>query len=197
MVNVEWLQMDVRELWEKLTEVQRRLVVGIGIAVLGLFGYWLESRPEGAVVTEAPVAIKPAAPSAKPEAKSGLQQAVPQGGAAVSARDPFAPPAEYRSLAPAGKKTPTPTAAGPQTVSMAKASASAAPVPASTQVSLQPMLTGLARSGGQTMAMVRYEGRTRAYGLGEGPGEYRLVQIEERNALLEGPEGQLWLSLRH
>ena len=52
MVNVEWLQMDVRELWEKLTEVQRRLVVGIGIAVLGLFGYWLESRPDGAVVTE-------------------------------------------------------------------------------------------------------------------------------------------------
>lgn len=196
MVNVEWLQMDVRELWEKLTEVQRRLVVGIGIAVLGLFGYWLESRPDGAVVTEPPVAMKPAAPPAKTEAKSGLQQAVPQGGAAVSARDPFAPPAEYRSLAPAGKKAQMP-AAGPQTVSMAKASASAAPVPALTQVSLQPMLTGIARSGGQTMALVRYEGRTRAYGLGEGPGAYRVVQIEERSVLLEGPEGQLWLSIGH
>ena len=196
MVNVEWLQMDVRELWEKLTEVQRRLVVGIGIAVLGLFGYWLESRPDGAVVTEPPVAMKPAAPPAKTEAKSGLQQAVPQGGATVSARDPFAPPTEYRSLAPAGKKTPMPAAA-PQTVSMAKASASAAPVPASTQVSLQPMLTGIARSGGKTMALVRYEGRTRAYGLGEGPGAYRVVQIEERSALLEGPEGQRWLSIGH
>ena len=196
MVNVEWLQMDVRELWEKLTEVQRRLVVGIGIAVLGLFGYWLESRPDGAVVTETPVAMKPAAPPAKTEAKSGLQQAVPQGGATVSARDPFAPPTEYRSLAPAGKKTPMPAAA-PQTVSMAKASASAAPVPASTQVSLQPMLTGIARSGGQTMALVRYEGRTRAYGPGEGPGAYRVVQIEERSVLLEGPEGQLWLSMGH
>ena len=196
MVNVEWLQMDVRELWEKLTEVQRRLVVGIGIAVLGLFGYWLESRPDGAVVTEPPVAMKPAAPPAKTEAKSGLQQAVPQGGAAVSARDPFAPPAEYRSLAPAGKKAQMP-AAGPQTVSMAKASASAAPVPASAQVSLQPMLTGIARSGGQTMALVRYEGRTRAYGPGEGPGAYRVVQIEERSVLLEGPEGQLWLSMGH
>ena len=193
---MEWLQMDVRELWEKLTEVQRRLVVGIGIAVLGLFGYWLESRPDGAVVTEPPVAMKPAAPPAKTEAKSGLQQAVPQGGATVSARDPFAPPTEYRSLAPAGKKTPMPAAA-PQTVSMAKASASAAPVPASAQVSLQPMLTGIARSGGQTMALVRYEGRTRAYGLGEGPGAYRVVQIEERSALLEGPEGQLWLSMGH
>ena len=196
MVNVEWLQMDVRELWEKLTEVQRRLVVGIGIAVLGLFGYWLESRPDGAVVTEPPVAMKPTAPVATPEAKSGLQQAVPQGGAAVSARDPFAPPTEYRSLAPAGKKAPMPAAA-PQTVSMAKASASAAPVPASAQVSLQPMLTGIARSGGQTMALVRYEGRTRAYGLGEGPGAYRVVQIEERSALLEGPEGQRWLSMGH
>lgn len=196
MVNVEWLQMDVRELWEKLTEVQRRLVVGIGIAVLGLFGYWLESRPDGAVVTETPVAMKPSAPAAAPEAKSGLQQAVPQGGATVSARDPFAPPTEYRSLAPAGKKTPT-AAAAPQTVSMAKASASAAPVPASAQVSLQPMLTGIARSGGQTMALVRYEGRTRAYGLGEGPGAYRVVQIEERSALLEGPEGQRWLSMGH
>ena len=196
MVNVEWLQMDVRELWEKLTEVQRRLVVGIGIAVLGLFGYWLESRPDGAVVTEPPVAMKPTAPSATPEAKSGLQQAVPQGGATVSARDPFAPPAEYRSLAGAAKKTPT-AAAVPQTVSMAKASASAAPVPASAQVSLQPMLTGIARSGGQTMALVRYEGRTRAYGLGEGPGAYRVVQIEERSALLEGPEGQRWLSMGH
>ena len=196
MVNVEWLQMDVRELWEKLTEVQRRLVVGIGIAVLGLFGYWLESRPDGAVVTEPPVAMKPTAPVATPEAKSGLQQAVPQGGATVSARNPFAPPTEYRSLAPAGKKTPMPAAA-PQTVSMAKASASAAPVPASAQVSLQPMLTGIARSGGQTMALVRYEGRTRAYGLGEGPGAYRVVQIEERSALLEGPEGQRWLSIGH
>ena len=196
MVNVEWLQMDVRELWEKLTEVQRRLVVGIGIAVLGLFGYWLESKPDGAVVTETPVAMKPAAPVATPEAKSGLQQAVPQGGAAVSARDPFAPPAEYRSLAGAAKKTPT-AAAVPQTVSMAKASASAAPVPASAQVSLQPMLTGIARSGGQTMALVRYEGRTRAYGLGEGPGAYRVLQIEERSALLEGPEGQRWLSMGH
>ena len=196
MVNVEWLQMDVRELWEKLTEVQRRLVVGIGIAVLGLFGYWLESRPDGAVVTEPPVAMKPTAPVATPEAKSGLQQAVPQGGAAVSARDPFAPPAEYRSLAGNAKKTPT-AAAAPQTVSMAKASASAAPVPASAQVSLQPMLTGIARSGGQTMALVRYEGRTRAYGLGEGPGAYRVVQIEERSALLEGPEGQRWLSMGH
>ena len=196
MVNVEWLQMDVRELWEKLTEVQRRLVVGIGIAVLGLFGYWLESKPDGAVVTETPVAMKPTAPVATPETKSGLQQAVPQGGATVSARDPFAPPAEYRSLAPAGKKAQMP-AAGPQTVSMAKASASAAPVPASTQVSLQPMLTGIARSGGQTMALVRYEGRTRAYGLGEGPGVYRVVQIEERSVLLEGPEGQLWLSMGH
>ena len=193
---MEWLQMDVRELWEKLTEVQRRLVVGIGIAVLGLFGYWLESRPDGAVVTETPVAMKPAAPPAKTEAKSGLQQAVPQGGATVSARDPFAPPTEYRSLAPAGKKTPMPAAA-PQTVSMAKASASAAPVPASAQVSLQPMLTGIARSGGQTMALVRYEGRTRAYGLGEGPGAYRVLQIEERSALLEGPEGQRWLSMGH
>ena len=193
---MEWLQMDVRELWEKLTEVQRRLAVGIGIAVLGLFGYWLESRPEGAVVTEPPVAMKPTAPAATPETKSGLQQAVPQGGATVSARDPFAPPTEYRSLAPAGKKTPT-AAAAPQTVSMAKASASAAPVPASAQVSLQPMLTGIARSGGQTMALVRYEGRTRAYGLGEGPGEYRIVQIEERSALLEGPEGQRWLSMGH
>ncbi len=188
MVNVEWLQMDVRELWEKLTEVQRRLVVGIGIAVLGLFGYWLESKPDGAVVTAAPVAT--------PETKSGLQQAVPQGGATVSARDPFAPPAEYRSLAGNAKKTPT-AAAAPQTVSMAKASASAAPVPASAQVSLQPMLTGIARSGGQTMALVRYEGRTRAYGLGEGPGAYRVVQIEERSALLEGPEGQRWLSMGH
>ena len=196
MVIVEWLQMDVRELWEKLTEVQRRLVVGIGIAVLGLFGYWLESKPDGAVVTEPPVAMKPTAPVATPETKSGLQQAVPQGGAAVSARDPFAPPTEYRSLAPAGKKTPMPAAA-PQTVSMAKASASAAPVPASTQVSLQPMLTGIARSGGQTMALVRYEGRTRAYGPGEGPGAYRVVQIEERSVLLEGPEGQLWLSMGH
>ena len=197
MVNVEWLQMDVRELWDRLTEVQRRLLVGLGIVVIGLFGYWLESRPEGAVVTEPPVAMKPAAPAATPETKSGLQQAVPQGGAAVSARDPFAPPAEYRSLAPAGKKTPTPTAAGPQTVSMAKASASAAPVPASAQGSLQPMLTGIARSGGQTMALVRYEGRTRAYGLGEGPGAYRVLQIEERSALLEGPEGQRWLSMGH
>lgn len=196
MVNVEWLQMDVRELWEKLTEVQRRLVVGIGIAVLGLFGYWLESRPDGAVVTEPPVAMKTTAPVATPEAKSGLQQAVPQGGAAVSARDPFAPPAEYRSLAGAAKKTPTAVAV-PQTVFMAKASASAAPVPASAQVSLQPMLTGIARSGGQTMALVRYEGRTRAYGLGEGPGAYRVVQIEERSALLEGPEGQRWLSMGH
>ena len=196
MVNVEWLQMDVRELWEKLTDVQRRLAMGLGIAVLGLFGYWLESRPEGAVVTEKPVAMKPAAPVATPETKSGLQQAVPQGGATVSARDPFAPPTEYRSLAPAGKKTPMPAAA-PQTVSMAKASASAAPVPASAQVSLQPMLTGIARSGGQTMALVRYEGRTRAYGLGEGPGVYRVVQIEERSVLLEGPEGQLWLSMGH
>ncbi|MDD3157116.1 hypothetical protein [Anaeromusa sp.] len=196
MVNLEWLQMDVRELWEKLTEVQRRLVVGIGIAVLGLFGYWLESRPDGAVVTETPVAMKPAAPVATPEAKSGLQQAVPQGGATVSARDPFAPPAEYRSLAGAAKKTPT-AAAVPQTVSMAKASASAAPVPASAQVSLQPMLTGIARSGGQTMALVRYEGRTRAYGLGEGPGAYRVVQIDERSALLEGPEGQRSLSMGH
>ena len=88
-------------------------------------------------------------------------------------------------------------AAAPQTVSMAKASASAAPVPASAQVSLQPMLTGIARSGGQTMALVRYEGRTRAYGLGEGPGVYRVVQIEERSVLLEGPEGQLWLSMGH
>ena len=193
---MEWLQMDVRELWEKLTEVQRRLVVGIGIAVLGLFGYWLESKPEGAVVTEPPVAMKPTAPTAAPETKSGLQQAVPQGGATVSARDPFAPPTEYRSLAPAGKKTPMPAAA-PQTVSMAKASASAAPVPASTQVSLQPMLTGIARSGGQTMALVRYEGRTRAYGLGEGPGAYRISQIEERSILLEGPEGQRWLSMGH
>lgn len=193
---MEWLQMDVREFWEKLTEVQRRLVVGIGIAVLGLFGYWLESKPDGAVVTEPSVAMKPTAPSAPPEAKSGLQQAVPQGGATVSARDPFAPPTEYRSLAPAGKKTPMPAAA-PQTVSMAKASASAAPVPASAQVSLQPMLTGIARSGGQTMALVRYEGRTRAYGLGEGPGVYRVVQIEERSVLLEGPEGQLWLSMGH
>ncbi|WP_319402139.1 hypothetical protein [uncultured Anaeromusa sp.] len=196
MVNVEWLQMDVRELWEKLTEVQRRLIVGIGIAVLGLFGYWLESKPDGAVVTEPPVAMKPTAPSAPPEAKSGLQQAVPQGGATVGARDPFAPPAEYRSLAGAAKKTPT-AAAVPQTVFMAKASASAAPVPASAQVSLQPMLTGIARSGGQTMALVRYEGRTRAYGLGEGPGAYRVVQIEERSALLEGPEGQRWLSMGH
>ncbi len=196
MVNVEWLQMDVRELWEKLTEVQRRLVVGIGIAVLGLFGYWLESRPDGAVVAEPPVAMKPTAPVATSETKSGLQQAVPQGGAAVSARDPFAPPAEYRSLAGNAKKTPT-VAAAPQTVSMAKASASAAPVPASAQVSLQPMLTGIARSGGQTMALVRYEGRTRAYGLGEGPGAYRVVQIEERSALLEGPEGQRWLSMGH
>ena len=196
MVNVEWLQMDVRELWEKLTEVQRRLVVGIGIAVLGLFGYWLESRPDGAVVTEPPVAMKPTAPVATPETKSGLQQAVPQGGAAVSARDPFAPPAEYRSLAGNAKKTPTAVAV-PQTVSMAKASASAAPVPASAQVSLQPMLTGIARSGGQTMALVRYEGRTRAYGPGEGPGTYRVVQIEERSVLLEGPEGQLWLSMGH
>ena len=193
---MEWLQMDVRELWEKLTEVQRRLVVGIGIAVLGLFGYWLESKPDGAVVTEPPVAMKPTAPVATPETKSGLQQAVPQGGATVSARDPFAPPAEYRSLATAGKKTPTAVAV-PQTVSMAKASASAAPVPASTQVSLQPMLTGIARSGGQTMALVRYEGRTRAYGLGEGPGAYRVLQIEERSALLEGPEGQRWLSMGH
>ncbi|MEA4834605.1 MAG: hypothetical protein VB133_05650, partial [Anaeromusa sp.] len=92
--------------------------------------------------------------------------------------------------------TPT-AAAAPQTVSMAKASASAAPVPASAQVSLQPMLTGIARSGGQTMALVRYEGRTRAYGLGEGPGAYRVVQIEERSALLEGPEGQRWLSMGH
>jgi hypothetical protein len=196
MVNVEWLQMDVRELWEKLTEVQRRLVVGIGIAVLGLFGYWLESKPDGAVVTETPVAMKPAASPAKSETKSGLQQAVPQGGATVSARDPFAPPAEYRSLAPASKKTPLPTVV-PQTVSLAKASASAAPVPASAQVSLQPMLTGIARSGGQTMALVRYEGRTRAYGLGEGPGAYRVVQIDERSALLEGPEGQRWLSMGH
>ena len=193
---MEWLQMDVRELWEKLTEVQRRLAVGIGIAVLGLFGYWLESRPDGAVVTEPPVAMKPAAPSAKTETKSGLQQAVPQGGATVSARDPFAPPAEYRSLAGTSKKVPV-VAAAPQTVSMAKASASAAPVPASAQVSLQPMLTGIARSGGQTMALVRYEGRTRAYGLGEGPGAYRVVQIEERSALLEGPEGQRWLSMGH
>ena len=80
---------------------------------------------------------------------------------------------------------------------MAKASASAAPVPASAQVSLQPMLTGIARSGGQTMALVRYEGRTRAYGPGEGPGVYRVVQIEERSVLLEGPEGQLWLSMGH
>ena len=72
MVNVEWLQMDVRELWEKLTEVQRRLVVGIGIAVLGLFGYWLESRPDGAVVAETPVAMKPAASVATPEAKSRM-----------------------------------------------------------------------------------------------------------------------------
>ena len=196
MVTMEWLQMDVRELWEKLTEVQRRLLVGLGIVVIGLFGYWLESRPDGAVVTEPPVAMKPTAAPATSEAKSGLQQAVPQGGATVSARDPFAPPTEYRSLAPAGKKTPMPAAA-PQTVSMAKASASAAPVPASAQVSLQPMLTGIARSGGQTMALVRYEGRTRAYGLGEGPGAYRVVQIEERSVLLEGPEGQLWLSMGH
>ena len=164
--------------------------------MLGLFGYWLESKPDGAVVTEPPVAMKPTAPVATPETKSGLQQAVPQGGAAVSARDPFAPPAEYRSLAGNAKKTPT-AAAAPQTVSMAKASASAAPVPASAQVSLQPMLTGIARSGGQTMALVRYEGRTRAYGLGEGPGAYRVVQIEERSALLEGPEGQRSLSMGH
>nr|WP_320148064.1 hypothetical protein [uncultured Anaeromusa sp.] len=196
MVNVEWLQMDVRELWEKLTDVQRRLAMGIGIAVIGLFGYWLESRPDGAVVAEAPMAMKPTTATATSETKSGLQQVVPQGGAVVSARDPFAPPTEYRSLATAAKKTPI-AAAPPQTVSMAKASASAAPVPASAQVSLQPMLTGIARSGGQTMALVRYEGRTRAYSLGEGPGEYRVVQIEERSALLEGPEGQLWLSLRH
>ena len=193
---MEWLQMDVRELWEKLTEVQRRLVVGIGIAVLGLFGYWLESRPDGAMVAEAPVAMKPTAAPATSEAKSGLQQAVPQGVATVSARDPFAPPTEYRSLAMTSKKTLTAVAA-PQTVSMAKASASAAPVPASAQVSLQPMLTGIARSGGQTMALVRHGGRTRAYGVGEGPGEYLVVQIEERSVLLEGPEGQCWLSLGH
>ena len=37
MVTMEWLQMDVREIWEKLTEVQRRLVMGIGIAVVLLF----------------------------------------------------------------------------------------------------------------------------------------------------------------
>ena len=47
------------------------------------------------------------------------------------------------------------------------------------------------------MALVRYEGRTRAYGLGEGPGAYRVLQIEERSALLEGPEGQRWLSMGH
>ncbi|WP_027937134.1 hypothetical protein [Anaeroarcus burkinensis] len=193
---MEWLQMDVRELWEKLTEGQRRLLVGLGIVVIGLFGYWLESRPDGAVVAETPITMKPAAPAAAPEAKSGLQQAVPQGGAAVSARDPFAPPAEYRSLAGTSKKALV-VAAVPQTVSASKISASAAPVPASAQVSLQPMLTGIARSGGQTMALVRHGGRTRAYGVGEGPGEYRVVQIEERSVLLEGPEGQCWLSLGH
>ena len=194
---MEWLQMDVRELWEKLTDVQRRLVVGVGIVIVGLFGCWLESRPEGDAVPEAPVAVKPAAAPVPAGTKAGLQQAVPQGGAAVSARDPFAPPTEYRSLAVRDGQKASVAAAAPQTVSMTKASASAAPVPASAQVSLQPMLTGIARSGGQTMALVRYGGRTRAYGLDEGPGEYRVVQIEEHSALVAGPEGQLWLSLQH
>lgn len=197
--------MDVAELWQRLTLAQRRLAAAGGLLVMGLAG-WLclgtaaENLPVPGSLPSAGAAA--ALPPPQP-AGAASQRAVPAAGTNAPPRDPFAPPPEYHALpAAVSHASPAfPAAAAPQLVPPAPraVSGSEAAVPAAEAEGTAeepPVLSGLARGNGAPLALLRYGGRTQAYGVGEGPGAYRVTEIAAGTAKLEGPDGPVILSLR-
>lgn len=181
------------------------LITLMVVLVLVLAGaVWHMSRPGPAQVSsgKTPAAsndaiVQPVVPRAAPMVREG--------------RNPFALPPQY--LPPetvartADNAIPTATAsASDGAYSPVPPAPSASPLPASHR---QPS-AGTARSpeagyilrgvvsgdNGRQTAIIEHDGQSRSYRRGELVGSYLLTEIDTSQAVLDGPEGRLVLSLR-
>lgn len=163
---IEWLRLNRKVM----------LIAGLGITLIGGLLLW----DEGAPAAQSKPAVRERSAAALPETVPPPAPLMPNGFKPETAlRDPFAPVA-------GGKNE---RAEGPP-----RQSGQGGPLSdAKKQETARPQLTGVASGNGRQVAIVSLRGESKALSAGERIGEYRLIQVTENGATVEGPGGTLLL----